>query len=49
MWLYNLFFTFIIHVFITFIICLVKGAITLKPPVVFGITPNIVTLDDMPT
>ena len=28
---------------------LVKGAITLKSPVIFGITPKIVTLDDMPT
>ena len=26
-----------------------KGAITLKPPVIFGITPKIVTLDDTPT
>ena len=27
----------------------VKGAITLKPPIIFGITPKIVTLNDMPT
>ena len=27
----------------------VKGAITLKPLVIFGITPKIVPLDDMPT
>ena len=30
-------------------VVIVKGAITLKPPVIFGITPKIVPLDDMPT